>query len=56
MLLLLKTPGMWEGWDFAPFFWGGDLWEILFRRMPIKAEKNGPRSFAESAGLPFIKL
>lgn len=23
MLLLLKTPGMWEGWDFAPFFWGG---------------------------------
>lgn len=42
MLLLLKTPGMWEDWDLAPFFFFFfDLWEILLQL--IKAEKNGPR-------------
>lgn len=49
-MMMLKAPGMWEGWDFS------DLWEILFQLMLIKAEKNGPRSLTESAGLPFIKL
>lgn len=38
MLLLLKTPGMWEGWGLAPFFFY--LWEILFHLMLIKAEKK----------------